>query len=73
MIQSDRGGECCHRDCQDSSDKIFHAIGPFANPCYHKRPRNHNDGPGTYLVQLVVTDASGNTSTSPVITLNYQP
>jgi len=30
------------------------------------------NGPGTYLVQLVVTDASGNTSTSPVITLNYQ-
>jgi hypothetical protein len=30
-------------------------------------------GAGTYLVQLVVTDASGKTSTSPVITLNYQP
>jgi hypothetical protein len=30
-------------------------------------------GPGVYLVQLVVTDASGNTSTSPVSTLNYQP
>jgi hypothetical protein len=30
-------------------------------------------GPGTYLVQLMVTDASGKTSTSPVITLNYQP
>lgn len=31
------------------------------------------NGPGTYLVQLVVTDASGKTSTSPVSTLNYQP
>jgi hypothetical protein len=30
-------------------------------------------GPGLYLVQLVVTDASGNTSTSPVSMLNYQP
>jgi hypothetical protein len=30
-------------------------------------------GPGTYLLQLVVTDASGNTSKSPVITLTYQP
>jgi hypothetical protein len=30
-------------------------------------------GAGTYLVQLVVTDASGKTSTSPVVTLNYQP
>lgn len=31
------------------------------------------NGPGAYLVQLVVTDASGGTSTSAVITLNYQP
>jgi hypothetical protein len=31
------------------------------------------NGPGTYLVQLVVTDASGKTSTSPVVTLIYQP
>jgi hypothetical protein len=30
------------------------------------------NGPGTYLIQLVVTDASGKTSTSPVITLTYQ-
>jgi hypothetical protein len=30
------------------------------------------NGPGTYLLQLVVTDASGKTSTSPVITLIYQ-
>jgi hypothetical protein len=30
-------------------------------------------GPGTYLVQLVVTDATGKTSTSPVSTLIYQP
>ena len=31
------------------------------------------NGPGTYLVQLIVTDASGNTSKSGVITLTYQP
>jgi hypothetical protein len=31
------------------------------------------NGPGMYLVQLVVTDASGKTSTSPVSMLNYQP
>jgi hypothetical protein len=31
------------------------------------------NGPGMYLIPLVVTDASGNTSKSPVITLNYQP
>jgi hypothetical protein len=30
------------------------------------------NGPGTYLLQLVVTDASGKTATSPVITLIYQ-
>ncbi len=30
-------------------------------------------GSGTYLIQLVVTDAKGNTSKSSVITLNYQP
>jgi hypothetical protein len=31
------------------------------------------NGPGLYLVQLVVTDAKGNTSKSPVIMLTYQP
>jgi probable HAF family extracellular repeat protein len=31
------------------------------------------NGPGLYLVQLIVTDASGNTSKSPVVMLNYQP
>jgi hypothetical protein len=30
-------------------------------------------GPGLYLVQLIVTDASGNTSKSGVIMLTYQP
>jgi hypothetical protein len=30
-------------------------------------------GAGLYLVQLVITDASGNTSKSGVIMLNYQP
>ena len=31
------------------------------------------NGPGTYLVQLIVTDSSGNTSKSGVVTLMYQP
>ncbi len=31
------------------------------------------NGPGLYLVQLIVTDSSGNTSKSGVIMLNYQP
>jgi hypothetical protein len=31
------------------------------------------NGPGTYLIQLIVTDASGNTSKSGVVTLTYQP
>jgi hypothetical protein len=30
-------------------------------------------GPGLYLVQLIVTDASGNTSKSGIIMLTYQP
>jgi len=31
------------------------------------------NGPGLYLVQLTVVDASGNNSKSPVANLNYQP
>jgi len=31
------------------------------------------NGPGVYLVQLIVTDASGNISKSPIIMLDYQP
>ncbi|MDP9083467.1 MAG: ferritin-like domain-containing protein [Pseudomonadota bacterium] len=31
------------------------------------------NGPGTYLIQLIVTDASGHTSKSGVVTLTYQP
>lgn len=31
------------------------------------------NGPGLYLVQLTVTDASGTKSKSPVVNLNYQP
>jgi hypothetical protein len=31
------------------------------------------NGPGLYMVQLTVTDTSGNASKSPVIMLNYQP
>jgi hypothetical protein len=31
------------------------------------------NGPGLYLVQLIVTDASGNTSKSGVVMLTYQP
>lgn len=30
------------------------------------------EGPGLYLIQLTVTDASGNSAKTPVITLNYQ-
>jgi probable HAF family extracellular repeat protein len=30
------------------------------------------DGPGLYLVQLIVTDPSGNTAKSPVVMLNYE-
>jgi hypothetical protein len=31
------------------------------------------EGPGLYLIQLTVTDASGNAAKSPVVMLNYQP
>ena len=31
------------------------------------------NGPGVYLVQLVVTDAAGTVSKSQIVTLNYQP
>jgi probable HAF family extracellular repeat protein len=31
------------------------------------------NGPGLYMVQLIVTDSSGDTSKSPVIMLNYEP
>jgi hypothetical protein len=31
------------------------------------------NGPGLYLVQLIVTDATGTVSKSPVVMLNYQP
>jgi hypothetical protein len=31
------------------------------------------NGPGLYMVQLMVTDAIGDTAKSPVIMLNYQP
>jgi hypothetical protein len=31
------------------------------------------DGPGSYLIQLTVTDASGNSAKSPIVMLNYQP
>jgi hypothetical protein len=31
------------------------------------------NGPGTYLVQLIVTDSSGTVAKSGVITLIYQP
>jgi probable HAF family extracellular repeat protein len=31
------------------------------------------NGPGTYLVQLIVSDASSTTAKSPVVTLNYEP
>ena len=31
------------------------------------------NGAGLYLIQLIVTDASGHSAKSPIIMLNYQP
>jgi probable HAF family extracellular repeat protein len=42
-------------------------------PTNPKATVDFTSGPGLYLVQLIVTDASGDTSKSPVVTLNYQP
>lgn len=42
-------------------------------PSDPKATVNFVNGAGLYLVQVTVTDASGNTSKSPVIMLNYQP
>jgi len=42
-------------------------------PTNPKATVDFTSGPGLYLVQLTVTDTSGNTSTSPVAMLNYQP
>jgi hypothetical protein len=43
------------------------------SPANPKATVDFVSGPGVYQVQLVVTDASGKTSTSPVSVLNYQP
>ena len=42
-------------------------------PTKPKATVDFTNGPGLYMVQLTVTDASGNTSKSPVAMLNYQP
>jgi hypothetical protein len=58
---------------------LFEVVSGSLLPALLQSPTNPKctvdfvSGAGTYLVQLVVTDASGKTSTSPVITLNYQP
>ena len=58
---------------------LFEVVAGGKQPALLQSPNNPKatvdfvNGPGTYLVQLVVTDAKGNTSTSPVATLNYQP
>ena len=43
------------------------------SPTNSKATVDFVNGPGSYLIQLVVTDVTGKTSTSPVTTLNYQP
>ena len=45
----------------------------YQSPTNPKATVDFVNGAGLYLVQLVVTDASGNTSKSSVIMLNYQP
>ena len=58
---------------------LFEVVAGGKQPALLQSPTNPKvtvdfvNGPGTYLVHLVVTDASGNTSTSPVVTLIYQP
>ena len=58
---------------------LFEVVSGGLQPAILQSPTNPKatvdfvSGAGTYLIQVVVTDASGNTSTSPVIMLNYQP
>ncbi len=58
---------------------LFEVVAGGKQPALLQSPTNPKatvdfvNGPGLYLVQLVVTDAHGGTSTSPVIMLTYQP
>jgi hypothetical protein len=58
---------------------LFNFVPGGKRPALLQSPNNPKamidfvDGPGTYLVQLIVTDASGKTSSSQIIMLNYQP
>jgi hypothetical protein len=58
---------------------LFEVVQGGKQPALLQSPTNPKatvdfvNGAGLYLVQLVITDASGNTSKSPVAMLNYQP
>lgn len=58
---------------------LFQVVSGGLQPAILQSPNNPKatvefvSGAGLYLVQLMVTDASGKTSTSPVIMLTYQP
>jgi hypothetical protein len=58
---------------------LFEVVSGGKQPALLQSPNNPKatvdfvSGPGTYLVQLVVTDARGATAKSAVVTLNYQP
>ncbi len=58
---------------------LFEVVSGGKQPALLQSPTNPKvtvdfvNGPGLYLVQLVITDASGATSKSPVIMLTYQP
>jgi hypothetical protein len=58
---------------------LFEVVSGGLQPALLQSPNNPKatvdfvSGAGMYMVQLVVTDASGKTSTSPVVMLTYQP
>jgi hypothetical protein len=58
---------------------LFEVVSGGLQPALLQSPSNPKatvdfvNGPGLYLVQLIVTDGKGNTSKSPVIMLTYQP
>ena len=58
---------------------LFEVVPGGKQPALLQTPTNPKatvdfvNGAGLYLVQLVVTDASGTTATSPVVMLTYQP
>jgi len=57
---------------------LFEVVSGGKQPALLQSPTNPKatvdfvNGPGLYLVQVVVKDANGGTSTSPVIMLTYQ-